>query len=413
MALHKRRRSKLALEPNPFEESFSLLRTKVGSDALASDDESVDHDALPLNKGEHETKHERPSSTPSGHTGSSGLSTGSEQRIKLPPVAAINGPMTESDAWGSESLRSGPLSPAMLGGPTESRARSHLNVSEPQHTGLTPFLANEPGHAASLRVQSDVVTPGLQAMIHAAFGGKEVTATPGGSLRLTEKAVHVPDTVVPSSVESKIASVPEQAVEHEANIEEPEASSGTNGRRAKRRAMQPPPQAKRARNASNGTSNGTSANTGADATEDDKRRQFLERNRVAALKCRQRKKRQVQELQERHDYMMSENERLRTEYTHMRETALHVRALLAAHSECGSAQSHGVFGADSLPINTPSVSLRPLLVPPMGAEGERAQEIIAAIPPASNGVPMHDVDMANKHVVVSRMSMQQPNAAYL
>ncbi|KAJ2200779.1 Transcription factor, partial [Coemansia sp. RSA 520] len=259
--------------------------------------------------------------------------------------------MTESDAWGSESLRSGPLSPAMLGGPTESRARSHLNVSEPQHTGLTPFLANEPGHAASLRVQSDVVTPGLQAMIHAAFGGKEVTATPGGSLRLTEKTVHVTDTVVPSSVESKTADAGQPIAEHEENNSvEPETSSGTNGRRAKRRAVPPPPQAKRARNASNGNS---ANNAAGDATEDEKRRQFLERNRVAALKCRQRKKRQVQELQERHDYMMSENERLRTEYTHMRETALHVRALLAAHSECGSARSHGVFGADSLPINTP------------------------------------------------------------
>ncbi|KAJ2146474.1 Transcription factor [Coemansia sp. RSA 678] len=412
MALHKRRRSKLALEPNPFEESFSLLRTKVGSDALASDDESMDHNvSLPSNKAGHESRHERPSSTPVcvQTPGSLGPSTGSSgQRITLPPVAALNGPMTESDAWGSESLRSGPLSPAMLGGPTESRARSHLNVSGSEHTGLTPFLANEPGHAASLRVQSDVVTPGLQAMIHAAFGGKEVTATPGGSLRLTEKTVHGADTVVPSSVESKTADAGQPIAEHEENNSvEPETSAGTNGRRAKRRAMPPPPQAKRARNASNGNS---ATNAAGDATEDEKRRQFLERNRVAALKCRLRKKRQVQELQERHDYMMSENERLRTEYTHMRETALHVRALLAAHTECGSARSHGVFGADSLPINTPSVSLQPLLV--AGAEGERAQEIIAAIPPTSNGVPIHDVDMVNKHVV-SRMPMPRPNAAYL
>ncbi|KAJ1853027.1 Transcription factor [Coemansia sp. RSA 1822] len=425
MALHKRRRSKLALEPNPFEESFSLLRTTdVATGAPASDTESVEHKDLSLpahgaglkSRGErrhsHESKPEteRPSSTPVGErqTGSSGPSTGSSgQRITLPPVAALNGPMTESDAWGSESLRSGPLSPAMLGGPTEPTrsGRSHLNVSGPEHTGLTPFLAGEAGNPTSLRMQSDVVTPGLQAMIHAAFGGKEVTATPGGSLRLTE--VHMPDTV-PSNESKMDANESEQPVaEHEAtHSEEPGPSSGTNGRRAKRRAMQPPPQAKRSRPSAN---NGNTA----DGTDDDKRRQFLERNRVAALKCRQRKKRQVQELQERHDYMMSENERLRTEYTHMRETALHVRALLAAHSECASARSHGVFGADSLPMNTPSVSLRPLLVPQLGVEGERAQEIIAAIPPASNGVPVHDVDVAANKQMVSRMPVLRPGSAYL
>ncbi|ORX63634.1 hypothetical protein DL89DRAFT_74006 [Linderina pennispora] len=58
--------------------------------------------------------------------------------------------------------------------------------------------------------------------------------------------------------------------------------------------------------------------------EDEKRKQFLERNRIAALKCRQRKKQQLNELQQRHDYMVYENERLKNEYLQLRDKALHI-----------------------------------------------------------------------------------------
>ncbi|KAI9506477.1 hypothetical protein BX070DRAFT_217944 [Coemansia spiralis] len=123
--------------------------------------------------------------------------------------------------------------------------------------------------------------------------------------------------------------------------------------------------------------------------EDEKRKQFLERNRVAALKCRQRKKKQLKELQDRHDYIAHENDRLRNEYMHMREQALQLRALLTAHNECSVARANGVYGTDNLPAE--ATSLQPLLFA-NGAESEQAKEIIAAIPPASNGVPVHSID---------------------
>ncbi|KAJ2450290.1 Transcription factor [Coemansia sp. RSA 2336] len=379
---HRRKRSKLALEPNPFEESFSLARPTqpISQPHVDSKTRRHSHEAPAQPRA-------RPSSTPvSGHKSES-----PGNRIKLPPVAAINGPADVGDggAWGAESLRSGPLSPAMLVGPAEPAKPgrpARMGVSDPAlHTGLTPFLAGE-SSSSPLRLHSAVVTPGLQAMIHAAFDGNHVTTTPGGSLQLADRPrLPPPDSACSAPNDEALSTMAGQ----------PPPATDKPGQR-KQLAIQPPPpaQAKRARK-SKASSKSPATDTKPDE-DDGKRRQFLERNRIAALKCRQRKKRQLQELQDRHDYMMSENERLRAEYARMREAALRVRALLAAHSECATARANGVFGTDNLPVNTPSVSLRPLLLPGIvgSAEGEKAREVIAAIPPASNGVPIHDVDVA-------------------
>ncbi|KAJ1950739.1 Transcription factor [Linderina macrospora] len=127
--------------------------------------------------------------------------------------------------------------------------------------------------------------------------------------------------------------------------------------------------------------------------DDEKRRQFLERNRVAALKCRQRKKQQLNELQRRHDYMIYENERLKNEYLQLRDKALHIKTLLEAHRECSVAQANGVFGIDSLPPGTPNISSQPIVFAlPDGVQSEKLKEIISAIPPTSNGVPINGVD---------------------
>ncbi|KAJ2627337.1 Transcription factor [Coemansia sp. RSA 1290] len=276
----------------------------------------------------------------------------------------------------------GPAEPPKPGRP------ARMGVSDPAlHTGLTPFLAGE-SSSSPLRLHSAVVTPGLQAMIHAAFDGNQVTTTPGGSLQLADRPrLPPPDSACSASNDDALSTMALQPT--------PATDKQRQSRQPTTPSIQPPPsQAKRARRSKKPLSPAKDASKPVDE-DDEKRRQFLERNRVAALKCRQRKKRQLQELQDRHDYMMGENERLRAEYTRMREAALRVRALLAAHSECSTARANGVFGTDNLPVNTPSVSLRPLLLPSIGsAEGEKAREFIAAIPPASNGIPIHDVDMA-------------------
>jgi ATF/CREB family transcription factor len=54
-------------------------------------------------------------------------------------------------------------------------------------------------------------------------------------------------------------------------------------------------------------------------TEEEKRRNFLERNRQAALKCRQRKKAWLTQLQAKNEYLTQENQRLQEALVSTRE----------------------------------------------------------------------------------------------
>jgi len=54
-------------------------------------------------------------------------------------------------------------------------------------------------------------------------------------------------------------------------------------------------------------------------TEEEKRRNFLERNRQAALKCRQRKKAWLAQLQAKNEYLTQENQRLQEALVNTRE----------------------------------------------------------------------------------------------
>lgn len=65
-----------------------------------------------------------------------------------------------------------------------------------------------------------------------------------------------------------------------------------------------------------------------------KRLKFLERNRQAALKCRQKKKLWEQELQERSDQVEQRNKELRATVQQLKEEALALKSQLLAHTEC-------------------------------------------------------------------------------
>ncbi|KAI8082300.1 hypothetical protein BDF21DRAFT_337953 [Thamnidium elegans] len=67
---------------------------------------------------------------------------------------------------------------------------------------------------------------------------------------------------------------------------------------------------------------------------DEKRKNFLERNRQAALKCRQRKKQWLNSLQERVEYLANDNEQLQLQANVMRDEVLSLRSLLMVHKDC-------------------------------------------------------------------------------
>ncbi|KAJ1977537.1 Transcription factor [Dimargaris cristalligena] len=86
---------------------------------------------------------------------------------------------------------------------------------------------------------------------------------------------------------------------------------------------------------------------GGEGGGDEKRRSFLERNRIAALKCRQRKKQWLNNLQNTLDLYSVENDKAEKQMQLLREEVLHLKTLLVAHKECPVAQANGVVGLNN------------------------------------------------------------------
>ena len=77
---------------------------------------------------------------------------------------------------------------------------------------------------------------------------------------------------------------------------------------------------------------GTNFNNG---QPDNKRKKFLERNRLAASKCRQKKKEWATNLEEQARYQAQENKLLRTTVAQLRDECLYLKNfLLSTHSGC-------------------------------------------------------------------------------
>lgn len=77
-------------------------------------------------------------------------------------------------------------------------------------------------------------------------------------------------------------------------------------------------------------------------TDEEKRKNFLERNRVAALKCRQRKKQWLANLQQKVEIFSTENDALAATVTQLREEIVGLKTLLLAHKECPVSQAQGI-----------------------------------------------------------------------
>lgn len=87
-------------------------------------------------------------------------------------------------------------------------------------------------------------------------------------------------------------------------------------------------------------------------TDEEKRKNFLERNRQAALKCRQRKKQWLQNLQAKVEFYGQENDQLTSQVTSLREEIVNLKTMLLAHKDCPVARSNsnlsGVGGMSQL-----------------------------------------------------------------
>ncbi|KEF62964.1 activating transcription factor, other eukaryote [Exophiala aquamarina CBS 119918] len=77
-------------------------------------------------------------------------------------------------------------------------------------------------------------------------------------------------------------------------------------------------------------------------TDEEKRRNFLERNRVAALKCRQRKKQWLANLQAKVEMYSAENDSLNTQVAQLHEEIRNLRTLLVSHKDCAVGHAQGI-----------------------------------------------------------------------
>ncbi|KAG7404460.1 Transcription factor atf1 [Fusarium oxysporum f. sp. rapae] len=79
--------------------------------------------------------------------------------------------------------------------------------------------------------------------------------------------------------------------------------------------------------------------------DEEKQKGVLERNRIAALKCRQRKKQWLTNLQTNVKIFNRENDALTVQVTRLREEAVNLKTLLIAHKDCPVTQQQGLHNA--------------------------------------------------------------------
>ncbi|KAK9234497.1 Aft1 HRA domain-containing protein [Lipomyces kononenkoae] len=436
---HTSAKSKLDLEPNPFEQSFA---SKEGT----------------------------PNST---------------QKALLPPVASLASPSSLLGSasntgfnWGINSLRSGPLSPAMLQGPAQSAALASF-VDSHLRGGLTPNesgirTALTPGGSGSIFPAPSPTTAAIFGLVPPTPSGLQSSSFPQTpqpveppassqapmSMSLTSSlpasattsSTIVPATSAPTNHPSSPVFQPqiisqsamaaheqsgqskmepyadsanaaanglyllsqgqqqaeaskaadERRPSNDGKADKKKTAGSAGGRKNSRKAEESVPASHKRQKPSATQVQARSESMSmsppkmedepletADSkkmTDEEKRKNFLERNRVAALKCRQRKKQWLANLQAKVEYYGNENDALNAQVTALREQVVNLKALLLAHKDCSASRALPP-GQD--PIN---VALGQDFV---GNIGVPQQHGVTGLPPMGTG-------MANANVSARR-----------
>lgn len=303
--------TKLDEEPNPFEKSFSDLPVSATKAATAAQQQA----AKPV----------------------------------LPPVTAIESPSTgvptlkkatniDPYAWGS--LRAGPLSPSMLQGPVNGNpvpftaTASAMSKVEPDE-----FVPYQPQIPTSMQYNFQANTmnaPGSK------FGVYQQPPAPP-AVSKTSPAMQQMTTFPAQTYQTQLPNVkveqrPFQSAEfihHENGISSRKSSKSSS---ASVSEPKPTTRVKRQEHGELMEGLGPVAKKNKSSTteqdEDEKRRNFLERNRQAALKCRQRKKAWLSDLQVKVEDLALENDQLAAQANAFREEIINLRTLLLAHKDC-------------------------------------------------------------------------------
>lgn len=356
----------------------------------------------------------------------------------LPSVAALTSPSSllpnETPGW--SSLRSGPLSPAMLAGPAtgdyfDGYARSFPTPNESGlRTGLTPggggsmFPAPSPNSQAIFNtLQMGQPTPNTMEFMRTgltanrAVNGGAPTSQPNEAITSQNLDLKLPATqsapenyaqhdadaanglfmlaqsngarsgnqfAVPTSSSGAVQPLPidsslpqtrsqKNSLSTTAHAEDSsdsddseEATKPATRSRGKRQVSNKPTNNRRKANETPGKTQSNKRQKmnslssldrlessppleedeplnkdGKKMTDDEKRKNFLERNRVAALKCRQRKKQWLQNLQAKVDLYSQENDALTQAVASLRDQNHQLRQILSQHKDCPVSAQQG------------------------------------------------------------------------
>ncbi|CAO3670734.1 unnamed protein product [Umbelopsis ramanniana] len=330
--------TKLDQEPNPFEQSFSGASS------------SSNHQA--------------------GEAGKTA------PKLVLPPAASIASPSpnvlskgifpkdtAEQFAW--DSLRTGPLSPSMLQRPadptfdgeqlgTNNRIGSISNVP-----GAFSFqgMTSNSLYGTSANPQQPAAAAQYQDMNGNLFASTTMPGQAASDMYMMQRQ-NMMNMGMPGMDQNNYAqptSPPHKRARRQTMDDTTEDSLSQTSEQSHP-------------NTNSNKSRKKAASSNKDTDDDERRKNFLERNRQAALKCRQRKKQWLNNLQAKVEYLTNDNEQLQLQANALREEIINLKTLLLAHKDCAVAQQNGMVGMNMLQQQRP---------PPPGANGGPAMAPMA------------------------------------
>lgn len=406
----------LSMEPNPFEQSFAKNESSASS--------SMVNMALVLNAPQIQLP-----------AGSPPVLTPGGRRHILPPLPLVSpnnalGNNNKNNNVAASQNNSLPETPGLMWSSLMNSGASYqpgqqlpnnanMNMYNTRRTGLTPnessmrtgltpggtnFLAgiHLPGlNTPSSLLNTPSLTPGLGSLLDISHIGHNngsslipqlTTALLQLQLQLQQQVQqpqHHPQETVMNGVIHQPALIPETLV-HALGAHARQLNGVSLLPRVKRdpnEVSDAPPKKQRGRkpkiklesqdpedDSDSSTSNAQMKRRKKDGpmTEEEKRKNFLERNRVAASKCRQRKKQLVNQMKDELEFYSSEHSTLTNQVNTLREQVITLRTILYAHKECRMLLEN-VGGYDTL--NTilnatnyasqiaPQLPLEPTIVP--------------------------------------------------
>ncbi|KAI7877050.1 hypothetical protein K492DRAFT_172026 [Lichtheimia hyalospora FSU 10163] len=250
----------------------------------------------------------------------------SKETLRLPPLASIDSPTRglnfRKDELIWDSLRTGPLSPSMLTGPADDK-----------RPPPTPIKGTTSGSSFSSSSSSSTVSSSSSPL-------SQHSATPQKSSNFTKS-----DSVVNRAHNSSPTSGLGNIISYENSTSSPPTHVDKTTWPFVKRADSAPD----AEFIQRPTSKRRAQSTTTEDNGDEKRKTFLEKNRLAAYKCRQRKKQWMQDLQARVEFLTTDNEQLQMQTTALREQLIDLKTMLLEHKSC-PVNTQAVIEAVNRPI---------------------------------------------------------------